>query len=134
MTEFDVLPKNTYNIDEKAFTIGILSKIKRVFNKVLHKQRRFKQASYDGNRDWVTVIGAICADRTTLPPAVIFSASGNKIQANWVREIEPKKHSLYVEVSSTAWTNDDLGVEWLKKVFDLPYQAESSEKVQVIDP
>ena len=65
---------------------------------------------------------------------MIFSASGNKIQANWVREIEPKKHSLYVGVSSTGWTNDDLGVEWLKKVFDLPYQAESSEKVQIIDP
>jgi hypothetical protein len=79
MTEFDVLPENTYNMDEKGFMIRVLSKTKRVFNKVLHKQRRFKQASHNSNWDWVTVIGAICADGTTLPLAVIFLASGNKI-------------------------------------------------------
>ena len=72
MTEFDVLLENTYNMDEKGFMIGVLGKTKRVFDKVLHKQRRFKQASHDGNRDWVTAIGAICADGTTLPPAVSF--------------------------------------------------------------
>ena len=54
MTEFAVLPENIYNMDEKGFMIGVLGKTKRVFDKVLHKQRRFEQASHDGNRDWVT--------------------------------------------------------------------------------
>jgi hypothetical protein len=81
-TEFNVLPENTYNMDEKGFMTGVIGKSKRVFDKVLHKEGRFKQASHVGNRDWVTVIGAICADGTTLPPAVIFPATGNKIQAN----------------------------------------------------
>jgi hypothetical protein len=78
------------------------------------------------------VIGAICADGTTLPLAVIFSASGNKIQANWVREIEPKKHSMYVKVSSTGWTNDDLGVKWLKKVFDPPTKQKAQRKYSLL--
>jgi hypothetical protein len=132
MTESDVLPENTYNMDEKGFMIGVIDKSKRVFDKVLYKERRFKQASHDGNRDWVTVIGAMCADGTTLPPAVIFPATGNKIQANWVRDIDPKKHSLYVGVSPTGWTNDDLGVEWLKKVFDPPTKRKARRKYRAL--
>lgn len=111
ITEFDVLPENTYNMDKKGFIIGVIGKTKRVFDKVLYKKRQFKQASQDGSWDWITVIGAICADGTTLPPAVIYSATRNKIQANWVRDVNPQEHSLYVRVSPTGWTNDDLGVE-----------------------
>lgn len=94
VTEFDVLPENTYNMDEKGFMIGVLGKTKRVFDKALHKAKRFKQASHNGNR--VTVIGAICADGKTLPPAVIFSATGEKLQAIWTRDVDPKMHSLYL--------------------------------------
>lgn len=65
-------------------------------------------------------------------PAVIFSATGNNIQANWVREIDPKKHSLYVGVSPTGWTNDDLGVEWLKKVFDPPTERKARRKYRLL--
>jgi hypothetical protein len=83
--EFEVLPRDTYNMDEKGFMIGVIGKTKRVFDKVLYKDRRFKQASHDANREWVTVIGCICADGTTLPPAVIFSAASEKVQANWYR-------------------------------------------------
>jgi hypothetical protein len=132
VTEFDVLPENTYNMDEKGFMIGVLGKTKRVFDKVLHKEKRFKQASHDGNRDWVTVIGAICADGTTLPPAVIFSATGEKLQANWTRDVDPKKHSLYLGVSPTGWTNDDLGVAWLKQVFDPATKRKARGKYRLL--
>jgi uncharacterized protein YebE (UPF0316 family) len=37
--EFDVLLKNTYNIDEKGFIIRVIRKTKRVFNKALYKER-----------------------------------------------------------------------------------------------
>ena len=33
--EHEVLPKNTYNIDEKGFIIRVIRRSKRVFNKVL---------------------------------------------------------------------------------------------------
>jgi hypothetical protein len=116
--EFDVLPRDTYNMDEKGFMIGVIGKTKRVFDKVLYKERRYKQASHDANREWVTVIGAICADGSHLPPAVIFSAASEKVQANWVHDIDPKTHSIYFSVSESGWTNDDLGVAWLEQVFD----------------
>ena len=66
--EFDVLPRDTYNMDEKGFMIGVIRKSKRVFDKVLYKERRYQQAALGGSREWVTVIGAICADGSHLPP------------------------------------------------------------------
>ena len=92
--EFDVLPKNTYNMDEKGFMIGVIGKTKRVFDKVLYKERRYKQPSHDANREWVTVIGAICADGSHLPPAVIYSGASEKVQANWVHNIDPNTYDL----------------------------------------
>jgi hypothetical protein len=115
---FDVLPRDTYNMDKKGFMIGVIGKTKRVFDKVLYKERRYKQASHDANREWVTVIVYICADGTPLPPAVIFSAASEKVQANWVHDIDSETHSIYFSVSQSGWTNDDLGVAWLKQVFD----------------
>ncbi|KAF1924142.1 uncharacterized protein M421DRAFT_403687, partial [Didymella exigua CBS 183.55] len=103
--EFNILPKNTYNIDKKGFIIRVIRKTKRVFDKALHKE-----PSHDGNREWVTVIGAICADGSHLPPAVIYPAASEKVQANWVHDINPDTHDLRFSVSPSGWTNDDLGV------------------------
>jgi alkylated DNA nucleotide flippase Atl1 len=49
--EFEVLPRDTYNMDEKGFMIGVIGKTKRVFNKVLYKERRYKQPSHDASRE-----------------------------------------------------------------------------------
>jgi hypothetical protein len=35
--EFNILPKNTYNIDKKGFILRVIRKTKRVFNKLLYK-------------------------------------------------------------------------------------------------
>jgi hypothetical protein len=129
--EFEVLPRDTYNMDEKEFMIGVLGKSKRVFDKVLYKERRYKQPSHDANREWVTVIGAICADGSHLPPAVIYPAVSEKVQANWVHDINPDTHDLRFSVSPSGWTNDDLGVAWLQQVFDPVTSKKSSEKVQI---
>ena len=116
--ELNVLPENTYNMDEKGVMIGVIGKTKRVFDKLLYKERRYKQASHDANWEWVTVIGAICADGCHLPPAVIYPADSDNVQANWVHNINPKTHSIYFSVSQSGWMNDDLGVAWLEQVFD----------------
>jgi hypothetical protein len=130
--EFEVLPRDTYNMDEKVFMIGVIGKTKRVFDKVLHKERRYKQPSHDASREWVTVIGAICADGTPLPPAVIFPAESEKVQANWVHDIDPETHSIYFSVSHSGWTNNDLGVAWLEQVFDPATKRKARRKYRLL--
>jgi hypothetical protein len=132
VTEFDVLPENTYNMDEKGFMIGVIGKTKRVFNKVLYKQRRYKQPSHDANREWVTVIGTICADGTYLPPAVIYPAASKKVQASWVHDIDPETHDIRFSVSPSGWTNDDLGVAWLQQVFEPATQGKARRKYRLL--
>jgi len=61
-----------YNMDEKGFLIGILSKIKRIFLKWRYKETKLKQMLQDGNREWITSIACICADGTALAPALIY--------------------------------------------------------------
>ena len=130
--EFDILPRDTYNMDEKGFMLGVIGKTKRVFDKLLYKHRRYKQPSHNANREWVTVIGAICADGTPLPPAVIYSADSEKVQANWVHDINPDTHSIYFSVSQSGWTNDDLGVAWLEQVFDPATKRKARRKYRLL--
>ena len=49
--EYDMQPENIYNIDEKGFFIGVLSKGKRIFSKQCYEQGGLKQRLQDGNRE-----------------------------------------------------------------------------------
>ena len=61
-----------YNMDEKGFLIGYLTKSKRVFTKALLESRKLLGIAQDGNRTWVTVVATICADGTSLSPGLIY--------------------------------------------------------------
>jgi hypothetical protein len=39
ITQYNVLPENTYNMDEKGFMIGVINKLKKVFSKSLYQQK-----------------------------------------------------------------------------------------------
>ena len=41
--QYGVEPRHMYNMDEKGFLVGILSKIKRVFSRRLYEQGTIKQ-------------------------------------------------------------------------------------------
>ena len=110
IVEHDIQSENTYNMDEKGFMIGVIGRTKRVLDKVLWGKKQYKQASHDGNREWVTVLATICGDGSTLLPGVIFPAKGDAVQASWVREIDPDKHSIHFSISPNGWTSKDLGL------------------------
>jgi hypothetical protein len=41
--EYDIEPRNIYNMDEKGFLIGVLSKMRRVFSRRHYDQGEIKQ-------------------------------------------------------------------------------------------
>ena len=118
MAQYELLPENTYNMDEKGFAIGVTGRSKRIFDKVLYGKKQFKQSLHDGNREWVTLLACICADGTALPPGIIYSAAGRAVQQSWVAPITPKEHSVHFTTSPNGWTNNDLGLTWLEQVFN----------------
>ena len=70
--EYDIQDQNIYNIDEKGFLIGYLTKTKRIFTKEQTSDKKLLGALQDGNREWITLIATICADSTSLSPALIY--------------------------------------------------------------
>ena len=77
-------------MDEKGFLIGVLHKMRQVYSRKEMKKKRLLGASQNGNRDWITLLGAVCADGTALPPALIYGASSGNIQDTWLEEYNPE--------------------------------------------
>ena len=66
----------------------------------------------------MSLLAAICADGTALPPDIIFVLKNSTIQSHWVADIEARTHLIHVASSSRGWTDKDIGLAWLEQVFD----------------
>jgi hypothetical protein len=115
---YEILPGNQYNMDEKGFLIGILTRLKRVFTKAQAQSGQLIGPSQDGNREWITILACICADGTSLSPSLIYQAVTGNLQDTWLQDFNPDDHSCFFTSSPTGWTNNDLGYQWLTTVFD----------------
>jgi hypothetical protein len=113
MEEYRLKLEHKYDMDERDITIGVTSKSKRTFDKKLYHKKKFKQTLHDNNREWVTLLATICADGTILPPGITFTATGHAVQVSWVKDIDPKLHSVHFMTSINRWRNDDSKWTWL---------------------
>ncbi|KAG9194058.1 hypothetical protein G6011_04093 [Alternaria panax] len=118
MKEYELQPTQIYTMNEKGFQIGTLGRSKRVFDKVLYNQKGITAALQDGSTEWITVLACVCSDGTALSPSLIFQSTAGALQSSWVDAIDPEKHSVFVSSSPTGWTNNDIGLAWVKEVFD----------------
>ncbi|KAF2176049.1 DDE-domain-containing protein [Zopfia rhizophila CBS 207.26] len=118
IAEYDIQPHNMYNMDEKGFLIKVLNKQKRIYCKSDYQSGKLKGAGQDGNRDWIIVLASICADGSYLPPALIYQGQLGNVQNSWLQDYELSSQEAFFTASPTGWTNNNLGFEWLTKVFD----------------
>ncbi|KAM4067790.1 DDE superfamily endonuclease [Hirsutella rhossiliensis] len=63
-------------------------------------------ASQDGNREFITLIAAICADYSYLPPALIYKGESKDFQDTWLEDFDHSSNC------------DALGLHWLQRIFD----------------
>ena len=64
-----------------------------------------------GDREWVTVIQGICAAGYAIPPFIIYK--GVVHISAWYEEISIPRN-WRISVSENGWTNNELGLAWLK--------------------
>ena len=50
ITEYDIKPAHTYNIDEKGFAIRLLGRTKRIFSRRQYEKKEVRQARQDSSR------------------------------------------------------------------------------------
>jgi Tc5 transposase DNA-binding domain len=78
-TKYQIPPENIYNMDEKGIQLSIGQKVKAFVD----RDQKDVHLIVDGNRELVTVIETISADRSCLHPSVIFQ--GKQWDLKWGR-------------------------------------------------
>ncbi|KNG44705.1 hypothetical protein TW65_08484 [Stemphylium lycopersici] len=117
MQEHKIEERNTYNMDEKGFFVGIAHRRKRIFSKAVWESGERTAAMRDGNREWVTLLACVCASGEALPPALIYQGISG-VQSSWVDDLLAEQHQIFVSHSASGWSNNDLGLAWLQQVFE----------------
>lgn len=88
--------------------MGVIGSMKVVTGS---ERRNRPQLVQLGDREWVTVIQAICSAGYATPPFIIYK--GRVHISAWYEEVDIP-HNWKLSVSDNGWTNNGLGLEWLK--------------------
>ena len=100
-----------YNMDETGFSIGVVQRSYVVVN----KESKTRYQAQPGRQEWVSVIECVCADGGSTTPFIILK--GDKVAASWI-PTKALELNWHFAASQKGWTSNDLGFEWLVKVFD----------------
>jgi hypothetical protein len=124
--QYNVLPENVYNMDEKGFLIGYLKKSRRVYSKSAWEGGKVGQVMQDGNREWITIVATICGDGTALPPCLIYQGKTGNIQEAWLEDFDSTIHNAQFNSSPSGWTSDEIGRAWLEV-----FEKQTKEKARI---
>jgi hypothetical protein len=106
--KYGVHDDDVHNFDETGFQMGVIGSMKVVTGA---ERRTRPELIQPGDREWVTVIQSICAAGYVTPPFIIYK--GRVHISAWYQETSiPRNWKL--SVSENGWTNNALGLEWLK--------------------
>ncbi|EEA22190.1 pogo transposable element, putative [Talaromyces marneffei ATCC 18224] len=124
--QYNLTPDQIYNMDEKGFMLGVSTKERRIFTRRKYEQGGYKQHLQDGNREWITTIGCICANGTAISPALIYMAKSGNLQDSWLQDFDAEQHRCFFATSESGWTNNEVGFAWLVNVFDKETKSQAS--------
>jgi hypothetical protein len=103
-------PSAIFNVDETGFSIGSTRASFALYDRTVPARGK-KQP---GRQEWITSIECVSASGVTLPPALIFK--GGNLNSEWIPDDIPSDWTF--TISNKGWTNDTLGFEWLKTLFE----------------
>ncbi|KAB2098612.1 hypothetical protein AG0111_0g13157 [Alternaria gaisen] len=106
--KYGICDEDVYNFDEAGFLMG---KITTQLVVTASERRGRPKAVEPGNREWVTLIAAINAAGWAVPPFLVFA--GQYHLSAWYEEAEIPRDWV-IAVSDNGWTNNELGVAWIK--------------------
>jgi hypothetical protein len=132
MEEYNVQPSHIFNMDEKGFQLRRIGRTKRIFSKARWDKKGVRQPLEDGSSEWITVVACICSDGSVLSPSLIFKAANGAIQTSWVDAVQAGNHSVFTTSSPSGWSNNDIGLHWLKEVFERETRRHASTRYRLL--
>jgi hypothetical protein len=92
--QYHIEPHHMYNMDEKGFMLGVVGRSRRIFSRTSYKERKRRSTIQDGSREWITLLACICADGSSLEPALIYQSTSGSIQDSWLQALNHKTHQV----------------------------------------
>jgi hypothetical protein len=132
ISQYNIEPCHMYNMDEKGFMLGILTCLKQVFSRRMYKEGKIKAHIQDGNQEWIMLLVCICADGSALDPVIIYQSASGLLQYSWLQAFNPDNHRTFFSASSSGWTNNNIGLAWLKHMFDCSKKAKAQSSYQLL--
>ena len=93
--KYNITADNMYNWDEKGFLIGMASVTQRIMTLEALLSGRITHASQDGSREFISLLVYICADRSALPPALIYKGDSGTLQDTWIKDMTSKDDAFF---------------------------------------
>jgi hypothetical protein len=118
-TQYNVLPHNILNMDEKGFQMGQITSGYCLFD----AESGPPLAPSTGNTKWVSIIECIDADGGFLSPFIIFM--GQEPETQWWPATNTLPRWIWA-FSSKGWTDNELSEDWLNRVM-IPYAQQSEQ-------
>jgi len=103
-------PDQVYNMDESGFAVGASQSSRALVN--IREASSWKQIG--SRQEWITAIECVSAAGTAIPPLLIFKAKHTNDA--WIPARTPR--DWHFSTSSSGWTSDSHGYEWLTRVFE----------------
>jgi hypothetical protein len=102
MREYNILPRHTYNVDEKGFLTGVIGRTLRIFSKRMWDKKEVRASLQDGLREFITLLVSTCADGSGLPAGLIVASAKGAIRSTWVDDIKVRQQDVFVTTSPTS--------------------------------
>ena len=96
------------------------------------KDKKTLGSSQDGSREFISLLATICADGTWMTPALIYQEKTGDLQTSWLDNYNHKTNQAYFAASTKGWTNESLGMSWLKKVFEPQSRAKANYRKRLL--
>lgn len=109
--------------------------MKRIVSIHQLRTKKLLGSNQDGSREFISLLACICADGTALPPGLIYQAESGDLQDIWLEDFDSSSEEAYFAVSKKGWTNEELGMSWLSKIFNActKEKAGNSKRLLLVD-
>src|SRR5450432_225401 len=115
-------------MDEKGILIGLIHKTKVIVSILEARKGAIKSCTQPGNREFVTLIECISVSRRHLLPWITFK--GKQQNVEWMEVLKEG----YIALSDNGWTDNELGIRWLKECFELETRlAPRKSRILIMD-
>ena len=109
--------------------------MKRIVPRKHLQSKKTLGKAQDGSREFISLLATICADGTALAPGLIYQGSTHDLQDTWLEDYDHSSDEAYFAASPKGWTNEELGLSWLKKIFEAPTRSKAgnSKRLLIVD-